>query len=105
MAINLGRTGSDEIRQFRDMLLREKALNEQDKIKAQRAKENIVALFKTIDEEVIQKLEARNIFIRSLLAYDMDRVIEDKEYNSRFIEEFKFILSQIKDLLESERRS
>jgi hypothetical protein len=87
------------------MLLREKALNEQDKIKAQRAKENIVALFKTIDEEVIQKLEARNIFIRSLLAYDMDRVIEDKEYNSRFIEEFKFILSQIKDLLESERRS
>lgn len=96
---------TEEIRKFRDTLLTEKALNEQDKIKANRAKENIKAIFANINEEMIEKLEKRNIFVRSLLDYDLDRVVEDKEYNQKFVNEFMSVLGKIKDLLEAERRS
>lgn len=105
MVMSSSNVNTEEIRKFRDTLLTEKALTEQDKIKAQKAKENIELIFKNIDEEKIEKLESRNIFIRNLLNYDLDRVLEDKEYNQKFISEFENTLLSIKNLLEAERRS
>lgn len=104
--VNVGQDNSLEIdiQKFRDRLVSERALNEQNRTRAVKAKETISKIFSSISEDSISKLESRGIFVRKIMSFDLDRVLTDKAYNQEFLEEFKKVMSQIKDLLESESR-
>jgi N-methylhydantoinase A/oxoprolinase/acetone carboxylase beta subunit len=100
MVMSNSNLDAQEIRQIRDSLVDQRAINRANIEKAAKAKEAVKKIFESFDEEVVLRLATRGVDIRTLLGYDLELVGSDKEYADSFSDEYRKVMGELKQFIE-----